>query len=319
MAESSSPFGKRDVTSLEERRVIAVDRRHLRALHGCGPRRRAWGLLALLVLLEQVPACTTTPDTAETGREILDRARSIAETSRHWTDRSQKIHMEIFEADGRRRVRDLTSHEKRDPTGGRRSILFFSAPAEFEGLGLLAVTRRDEPGELKLYVPGIDRVREVRASARGEPFVGSDLTFRDLDLLQALPTWTAEEAEARLVGETTIEGEVCHHIELSPRSEDVEYGRIVLWLTKDDLTLRRILLQRVEGNAVPRDELEDGDDKRIELGRIEQAGSIPVAHRIEVETLGAGSRTIIERSDVKFDQGLEDDLFSEKALERGRR
>jgi hypothetical protein len=287
----------------------------LRLLRSAGPRNRALALFAALTLLEQVTACTD----EETGREILDRARRMEETSRFWADRSQKVHMEIHDANGRQRVRDLTSYEKRASGDRRKSILFLTAPSEYEGIGLLQVTRRDGPSDQTIHRPVFNDVHKLPTRLRGEPFVGSDLSFRDLDLLQALPTWTAEEAEARLLGESTIDGKPCHEIELSPRREDVGYGRIVLWLAKDDLTPRRLLLQGAGAIAGSREGPKNDADKQIELRQVERVGSIPIPHHIEVERLGAGSKTVLEISDVKFDQGFEEDLFSEEALERGRR
>jgi hypothetical protein len=46
-------------------------------------------------------------------------------------------------------------------------------------------------------------------------------------------------------------------------------------------------------------------------------GSIPIAQHIEVETPARGSRTLIESSNAAFDQHYAEDLFTQRALERG--
>ena len=63
---------------------------------------------------------------------------------------------------------------------------------------------------------------------------------------------------------------------------------------------------------------EEADEpvKRIEQSRIEEVGAIPVHHRVVVSTPRKGSRTLIEVSDVRFNQGLGDDLFSQRAVRR---
>ena len=48
-------------------------------------------------------------------------------------------------------------------------------------------------------------------------------------------------------------------------------------------------------------------------------GSIPTPHHIEVETPASGTRTTIDITDVQFNQKLEEDLFSQRYLERGGR
>jgi hypothetical protein len=52
---------------------------------------------------------------------------------------------------------------------------------------------------------------------------------------------------------------------------------------------------------------------------VRAVGAIPVAHRIEVETPANGTRTRIEVTEAQFNQKLEEDLFTQRALERGGR
>jgi hypothetical protein len=42
-----------------------------------------------------------------------------------------------------------------------------------------------------------------------------------------------------------------------------------------------------------------------------------VAHKIEVQTPAAKTSTTVEVSEVKFDGGLQDDVFTQRTLERG--
>jgi len=100
-----------------------------------------------------------------------------------------------------------------------------------------------------------------------------------------------------------------HVIELAPRREDIGYKRIVMWLGADDLVPRR--LEFYEDDKEPK--------KRLTQTDVRPVGKIPVAYHVLVETPGAGTRTVIETSDVQFDQNLEADLFTQRYLERGGR
>ncbi len=53
-------------------------------------------------------------------------------------------------------------------------------------------------------------------------------------------------------------------------------------------------------------------------GDVRLVGAIPVAHRVIVATPASGSRTDIEIADVRFNQGLKEDAFSQRYLELGR-
>ena len=87
------------------------------------------------------------------------------------------------------------------------------------------------------------------------------------------------------------------------------YRRIVLWLGTEDLVPRRLEFY----------EEVDAPKKRLEQSEVRAIGSIPTPHHIEVETPASGTRTTIDITDVQFNQKLEEDLFSQRYLERGGR
>ena len=138
--------------------------------------------------------------------------------------------------------------------------------------------------------------------------MGTDLTYGDLDLMQEVVNWTEQDATADLRGTETIEGVSTYAIAFVPK-HDVGYNKIVAWLGTDGLEPRQI--EFFADGAAP--------VKRLRQSSFRQIGTPPVAHTVEVETLAAGSRTTMQLVDVKFDQGLRDDLFSQAALERGDR
>src|SRR6185295_14573913 len=115
------------------------------------------------------------------------------------------------------------------------TILFFLTPAEVKGTAFLAFTHKGRSADQWLYLPALKRVRQITASSRGESFVGTDLSYHDLDLVQEMPSWTEADARSSLRGEEAIDGTPTHAIELVPQREDIGYKRVVVWLGKDDL------------------------------------------------------------------------------------
>ena len=53
------------------------------------------------------------------------------------------------------------------------------------------------------------------------------------------------------------------------------------------------------------------------LSDIRNVGGIPTAFRWEMKNEQNGSRTVVEFSEIKYDTGLSDDLFTQRSLERG--
>jgi outer membrane lipoprotein-sorting protein len=260
--------------------------------------------LAVLVLACEVLASLAWGGTA---REILDRRKALDDTTRHWEDRHQKMKLTIVDRRGSERVREIDVFDRREPDDEQKTILFFLAPAEVKGTGFLAFTHKSRAADQWLYLPELQRVRQITARTRNESFMGTDLSYHDLDLIQEMTSWTEADARSSLRPEETVDGTPTHVIELVPQREDIGYKRIVLWLGRDDLVPRK--LELFEDRAEPK--------KRIVQGDVRTVGAIPVAHRIDAATPDEGSHTAITIADVQFDQKLDPDLFTQRALERG--
>jgi outer membrane lipoprotein-sorting protein len=246
---------------------------------------------------------------ADPARQILDRRKTLDDTTRHWDDRHTRMTFKIVDRRGGERIRDLELYERREAGDERKTIVFFLAPAEVKGTGFLAFTHHGTPADQWLYLPELKRVRQITAHSRNESFVGTDLSYHDLDLLNEMGAWTEADAGAKLTGEETVDGTATHVIDYTPHRDDIGYRRVVLWLGKEDLMPRR--LEFYEDGTEPK--------KRIHQRDVRNVGAVPVAYQVEVETPAVGSKTTIDLSDVQFDLKLEADLFSQRYLERGGR
>jgi outer membrane lipoprotein-sorting protein len=246
---------------------------------------------------------------AETARELLDKRKALDDTTRHWDDRHQKLKMTIVDKRGGERVRELELYERKEPGDEQKSICFFLAPAEVKGTGFLAHTHKGRPADQWLYLPELQRVRQITAKTRNESFMGTDFSYHDLDLINEMISWSDADARSSLKGEESIDGAATYAIELSPQREDIGYKKIGLWLGRDDVVPRK--LEFWEDESAPK--------KTVVQTQIRDEGAIPVAHHVEVSTPAAGSHTVIEISDVQFNPKLDSDLFTQRYLERGGR
>ena len=217
--------------------------------------------------------------------------------------------VDILDRRGTSRAREVEVYERKYSPEEKKTILFFLAPPDVRGTGFLEFKHLGRPADQWLYLPELKRVRQITPRARDESFVGTDLTFNEIDLLDEMLSWSERDASAALVGNEPIDGTECWIIDQTPHREDIGYERIRVWLGRTDLVPRRTEL--FEGGDTPR--------KRIQQGDVRLIGVIPVSHRMEVETVKSGTKTILESVSVRFDQGLEEELFTERSLERGAR
>jgi len=203
----------------------------------------------LLAVIALVLALAAAARAAETARQILDRRKALDDTTRHWDDRHQKMKLTIV-ARGGERVRELELFDRREPGDEQKTILFFLAPAEVKGTGFLAFTHKGRPADQWLYLPELQRVRQITARTRNESFMGTDLSYHDLDLIQEMTSWTEADARSSLRGEETVDGTPSYVIEEIPQREDIGYKKVVVWLGRDDLVPRR--LELYEDTAEPK-------------------------------------------------------------------
>src|SRR5438552_9728844 len=85
-----------------------------------------------------------------------------------------------------------------------------------KGTAFLSSPHKGRPAEQWLYLPELQRVRQITASARNEIFVGSDLSYHDLDLLQEMIGWSEADAGSSLRPGETLDGTPNDVIELTP-------------------------------------------------------------------------------------------------------
>ena len=196
---------------------------------------------------------------------------------------------------------------KRGSGDERQTVAFIAAPPEVRGVAFLQVERAGRDTEQWLYLPEFRRTRQISTRLRDESFVGTDLSYRDLDIISRFLRWTEADAPSRLIGEDSIDGLACQRIELKPQLDELSYSLIVVWLDKETLVPRRMDLIGSDGQVA----------KQIRFADVRDVGRVPTAHRIEVKNMVRGSQTIVEIQHVDYDQSLADELFTQRQLERG--
>ena len=263
--------------------------------------------LCLLSMTFGLLSATAVRAPAENAQAILARVRQLGQTTRHWSDRVQRLHLRIIDRRGGERQRDLVIYLKKYPEERTRTLVFFESPPDVKGVGMLQWADPHAQDQQWLYVPELKRVRQIGAGAKQESFAGTDFSFDDLAIMSQITDWTEADARAELVGTESLDGQPCHVIQFTPVGKALTYGRIVIWLRTADLVVLRYSMHDGAGRR----------QKVLSLSDLRPVGTIPSAFRMEMQNVGAGSRTAVEFSDIKYNVGLADDLFTQRALERG--
>lgn len=248
-----------------------------------------------------------TPAWAVTARELLDQVRHLSETTRKWNDRVQHLRLRIVDRRGSERTRTLVIYTKKYPEDRNRTLLFFESPPEVKGVGFLQWADSHAKDEQWLYLPELKRVRQISAGAKHESFVGTDFSYDDLAIISQITEWTANDARTDLVRDEQLDGRACHVIEYAPTGKDLTYGKILDWLTADDLTMLKFEMYDKSVRL----------EKVLTLSDIRKLGEIPTAFHMEMQNVQGGSHTVVDFSEIKYDTGQPDDRFTQRALEHG--
>ncbi len=240
-------------------------------------------MLALLSLLTAALADTPTP---EALLEAIDRNMTF-------DTRSAQLEMTVTR--GKRvKVYEMESYGR----GSDETAILFSAPARDKGTKMLK-----KGDELWMYMPSIEKTQKISGHMLRQGLMGSDLSYEDL--LES--TRFRQLYSATILGEETVEGRECWKMELTARNEEVAYPRRLSWVDKENEVPVREELYALSGMMVKSwtlSEVQDFDGRKFPTKMVVQ------------DQLQTGSQTVLVFEELSFSVPLEDEVFSQRWLER---
>jgi Outer membrane lipoprotein-sorting protein len=174
----------------------------------------------------------------------------------------------------------------------RRVRIVFDSPIDLRGTEVSVGGGTDGETHMRVYLPGLRRVRDITADMRGESFFGTDFNYEDLGL-QSLDFRQQSLEEGK-----DPEGRDCYRLESVPQS-GWWYGRIVYCVDrKTFLPLRTDYYDRA------------GVLWKVRTFQgVQTIKSHPTATQITMQTLPTKTLTRITLSEIAYDTGLADVLF----------
>jgi outer membrane lipoprotein-sorting protein len=172
--------------------------------------------------------------------------------------------------------------------GEARRLVRFTAPARLAGVALLATEEATW-----LYLPAYGKPRRVVGASRGDAFLGTDFALEDL----ARITWSDDyDPELMSAG----------HLRLAARAgADASSATVDLVVRAEDALPVTVEHMDAAGKVV----------RRIRFDDFRAVGAHTIAHTIVVEDVRRGRTTTARITDVTFDGGVSDDLFTLSRLQ----
>lgn len=229
-------------------------------------------------------------DIVKKSEDLLDQAK----------DSQTNILMTLVNEKGQKRERTLSAYVKKSGKKSSKSIIFFNSPADVKGTSFLVWTDENKEDKQWLFLPALQRVRQISSSGKGESFMGTELTFYDMG------SHDIDEFTYSMMKDEVVDGEACYVIQALPKKVEF-YGKVIVWIRK--------------GNFIPaKADFFDPKgvyEKQGKFSEVKNTQGINTPTHIEMHNVKNKRTTIIVLSNILYDKGLKDDIFTERFMKRG--
>lgn len=240
---------------------------------------------------------------APTGLEIMKKARDLYLAQ----DQISTVTLTLREKGGAERkivTRRLWKNYQGEEGLDSKTLFWTEFPPDNRGTGFLIwdYAIEGKPDDLWLYLPSLRQSRRMTTRDQDDAFMGSDLTFADMGQRRL------DEDDHKLLGEESYQKTPCYVVESIPKEGNSIYSKRISWVSKKDwLTLKVDYYDR------------KGDLLKTRTIVWQEKEGFHVYRESVVRNVQTGHSTVFAISDLKVNNGLRDEEFSERNLRRGMR
>ncbi len=210
-----------------------------------------------------------------------------------------RIKMALIDKNGNERERTFVIKRKDYGELVKNFIRFFS-PADIEGTGFLSWENEIGDDTQYLYLPELGRSRRIVSSQKNLRFVNTDYTYEDMQRRKP------EKDHHRLLREEKWQNYSCYVVEYIPKEKDSsQYSKTIQWVEKSSFVPVKIEFYDKKGKRF----------KVFTVNRLEKIEGIWTAIDTLMYDLSEEHKTKMIILEAKYNQGLEDGIFTLRNLE----
>jgi len=227
-------------------------------------------------------------------------------------NRTADMQMILIDKKGRQRLRQIRTFSK-DKGDDILSLMFFLHPADVKDTAFLTYDYDDaaQDDDQWLYLPALQKTKRIATSDKSGSFMGPDLNYADMTTLDLEDYDFSFYAKGR---EKMVNSQKTWVIWALPRSakvvKETGYEKALLFVRQDNHFVVRILSWVSGGRQL----------KYFDVKNLEKIDGIWVATELHV-TRKKGKqmvhKTILTLDNVRFNQALDEALFSIRQMEKG--
>lgn len=249
-------------------------------------------------------AASATPAATLSADEIAKKSFLAAKVSDSVSDSIFRL----INSSGQERVRETTGQTKliSGTTDNMRLVTFLS-PSDVKGTKTLLIEHTGKDDDIWIYLPALKKVRRLVSSNKKDSFVGTDFSYGDV--IGHRP----EQWKHKLLKEEKIDGKDCYVIESTPINKEIEensgYAKRIGWIEKESFVAIKGESYDVKGQLLKKFSAKS-------LQKVDEKNSKWQPMYLEAENVQSGHKTVLEFKNFKANQGVKDDQFTTRYLEK---
>jgi len=228
--------------------------------------------------------------------EIVDKANLAAYYAGN--DGQADVHMTITDSQGRKRVREFRILRMDIEDGGEQKFyVYFRKPADVSKMVFMVWKHLKTDDDRWLYLPALDLVKRIAASDKRSSFVGSHFVYEDV-------SGRGIQADKH---ELVDMDERFYKIKNTPiETKGVEFAYYYIWIDKTNFVPMKAEYYNKQDKLI----------RSIEAMDVQNIGGHPTVMKSVAKDLERNGQTTMEFSNVQYDVGLTENIFTERYLRR---
>lgn len=219
------------------------------------------------------------------------------------------MEMILIDRSGNKRIRNLKTFTK-DKGEDTLKLMFFLTPADVKNTAFLTYDYEDsnKDDDQWLYLPELHKVKRIASSDKSSSFMGSDFTYSDMT------SRNVNDYNYKIMKEPMVNSHKTWQMLVVPKSEktieETGYTKSIVFIRQDNFVIVQALNYIKAGKKL----------KYMMVNDLEKIDGIWTIKEIQMVTKKARKTlhtTVLKFSDIKYNQNLEESLFSTRTLQRG--
>lgn len=270
--------------------------------------------MAVLILFFSLSFFANSLNLYAAQSDITDVDQIVNQTNRvsyyQGADGKARVNMTITDNQGRTRERRLTilRRDQPDPSasegeqsddycGAQKIYAYFERPADVNKTVFMVWKNLEKDDDRWMYLPALDLVKRISSTDKRTSFVGSHFYYEDVSGRNINDD----------VHELVETNDIYYVLKNTPKNKDiVEFSYFKMFIHKESFLVVKI-------------DYYDRENKKYrvyEALNVEKIQGFHTVMKAKMTDLKTGGHTILEYSDVEYDIGIPEDIFTERYLKR---